>query len=78
MFLERRDGEVVRAQDGVADGGHAGEQGFGVGGRGARQRLDEGDVRGGGLVAGVEADDAEGHGGGWKVVDGGLEEGDLG
>jgi len=77
----------VGAQDGVADGGDAGEEGFCGGGGGAGEGFDEDDVGGAGVVcpprgwggggggAGVEALDADGHcGGGRRVVFGREDE----
>ena len=53
--------------DGVADGGNAGEEGLGVSGVWAREGLDEDNVGSWGLVAGVEAEDVEGHFWGWTL-----------
>lgn len=51
----------------MGDRGDAGEEGFGVGGGGAGERFYEDDVGGRGLVAGVEAVDADGHGVWWMI-----------
>lgn len=50
----------------MADRGDALEEVLGVGGVRAGEGFDEGDLRGGLRVRGVEAEDVEGHG--WGVV----------
>lgn len=62
VFFEGGDGEVVGFHDRVADCGDALEEVLGVGGGGAGEGFDEGDLRGGLWGGGVEAEDVEGHG----------------
>lgn len=52
---------MVGFHDGVGDCGDPFEEVLTVGGCGAGERFDEDDAGVGGLVAGVEAPDAEGH-----------------